>query len=448
MAWYWWLILGALIGWLVEWVIDWVYWRNRVSELREQSAKYEAEIEAMRGERDQASLTLRTLRSDTERAQGELAALRGEYEQSQGLVATLRDDNQRAQAEATTLRTENQRLSRDLAVALEDARALTGLRGEFDQLQTNFAAASAERDQLNAELDGARSRRAEFDTQLQRAKGELESLRSQLAGCGDERGSLQSELASLRGTATEREQEAGSLRARLAEFMAAGAARAEKLVDSGKAFFAGGVDERHEETPELGFSPGGEVVADDVVATTEAGPAVFGATLGAEIPETDAQVTLDGEAGAPTQYRDPLIDIDGIGPAYEQRLFAANIMTFDQLAGLSPDQVRRIVEPDRWQEVELSACEAWIADARQRATTQPLYIASTRDPLIDIDGIGPVYEQKLFSAGVTTFEQLAQMTPAQVRAIIKPEGWQNVDFAAWIAAAAEFAGRRGKERND
>nr|MCU0490498.1 lamin tail domain-containing protein [Chloroflexaceae bacterium] len=62
-----------------------------------------------------------------------------------------------------------------------------------------------------------------------------------------------------------------------------------------------------------------------------------------------------------------------------------------------------------------------------------------RDPLRDVNGIGPVYEKRLFEAGVTTFERLSQLKPDEIKAIIKPQDWQALDFDAWIAEARQFA---------
>lgn len=131
--------------------------------------------------------------------------------------------------------------------------------------------------------------------------------------------------------------------------------------------------------------------------------------------------------------RDPLIDINGIGPVYEKRLNEAGIWTFAELAALTPERVRAIINPEKWQLVE---AEKWIEEARLR-----VYQANP-DPLIDINGIGPVYQQKLFDAGVYTFEQLAAMTSDQLTAIIQPEEWQKVDFDRWIAEAKQFASRQ------
>lgn len=68
----------------------------------------------------------------------------------------------------------------------------------------------------------------------------------------------------------------------------------------------------------------------------------------------------------------------------------------------------------------------------------------TRDPLIDINGIGPVYEQRLFDAGIYTFADLAAQSPARLRELVGAKSWQETETEAWIAEAQQFiqAGRR------
>ncbi len=66
-----------------------------------------------------------------------------------------------------------------------------------------------------------------------------------------------------------------------------------------------------------------------------------------------------------------------------------------------------------------------------------------RDDLEEIDGIGPVFERKLYDAGIFTFEQLAGTAPEKIRAIIAPQKWQKIEPEKWIVESAEFA-KRGK----
>lgn len=62
-----------------------------------------------------------------------------------------------------------------------------------------------------------------------------------------------------------------------------------------------------------------------------------------------------------------------------------------------------------------------------------------RDDLKVIKGIGVVFEEKLFEAGITTYGSLAGTSAEEIAAIIRPEDWQNYDFYDWIRQAAELA---------
>ena len=64
--------------------------------------------------------------------------------------------------------------------------------------------------------------------------------------------------------------------------------------------------------------------------------------------------------------RDNLERINGIGPVFAQRFNAANILTFDQLAALSPERVNEIIAPQPWQQIDP---EAWIAEAKAFANS-------------------------------------------------------------------------------
>jgi predicted flap endonuclease-1-like 5' DNA nuclease len=61
-----------------------------------------------------------------------------------------------------------------------------------------------------------------------------------------------------------------------------------------------------------------------------------------------------------------------------------------------------------------------------------------RDSLIDINGIGPVYERRLFDAGIYTFAELAAQSPEQLRELVGAKSWQDIDTEAWIAEARQF----------
>ena len=147
------------------------------------------------------------------------------------------------------------------------------------------------------------------------------------------------------------------------------------------------------------------------------------------------------EAAAPTSIpAQNLSAIRGIGPVFQQRFYETGIGTYAELAALSDAQVEIIIQPKPWQEFNY---ESWNEQARRLAeetdTVGAVWNGIVPDDLSEIRGIGQVFKQKLYDAGIMTFADLATKTPAELKAIIRPEGWQAVNFADWIAQARELA---------
>lgn len=84
-----------------------------------------------------------------------------------------------------------------------------------------------------------------------------------------------------------------------------------------------------------------------------------------------------------------------------------------------------------------------LATATVAPTATPLVTptaAAVRDDLMKISGIGPTYAGRLYSAGITTYAALAQLTPAQIKGIVAPGRTGNfIDAESWIAQAQALA---------
>jgi len=72
---------------------------------------------------------------------------------------------------------------------------------------------------------------------------------------------------------------------------------------------------------------------------------------------------LEGLSTTEAEFAEPddLTAIGGIGRAFAQRLNEAGILTYQQLADLTADQVREITSAAQWQ----GDPEAWIAEAQE-----------------------------------------------------------------------------------
>lgn len=106
------------------------------------------------------------------------------------------------------------------------------------------------------------------------------------------------------------------------------------------------------------------------------------------------------------------------------------------------------LEEERRHQAELAAAHAEISRLRSQAAElswpakEAIDEVVQRDPLEQIQGIGPLFAQRLHEAGIFTFDQLAATTPTAVRAALQPEPSQRIDAEAWIAQAKSLIDHR------
>jgi predicted flap endonuclease-1-like 5' DNA nuclease len=72
-----------------------------------------------------------------------------------------------------------------------------------------------------------------------------------------------------------------------------------------------------------------------------------------------------------------------------------------------------------------------------RIETNP--VIEAKDPLEKIDGIGQIYQTKLYEAGIRTFAQLAAASPSRITEVVEPQNWQTIDIMKWRREAALYA---------
>jgi len=135
----------------------------------------------------------------------------------------------------------------------------------------------------------------------------------------------------------------------------------------------------------------------------------------------------------------------GIGSVFEQRLYAAGIGTFWELANLTDDDFKRILELDDRQLLRVDF-EAIRNDARRLAletdSVGRVWQGEEPDDFEPLEGIGSVYERKLYEAGICTFEALANATVEQLMAICPPTKLRKPNYADWIAQARIMAQKK------
>ncbi len=130
--------------------------------------------------------------------------------------------------------------------------------------------------------------------------------------------------------------------------------------------------------------------------------------------------------------------VAGIGPVFEERLYAAGIGSYWALAELPDDQLATTLDV-RAGQVDLAAIK--VAAMRRAVETDSLGRTWNGTPPDDFDmlpGIGEVYERRLYEAGICTYQTLAATTPGRLAEICQAPPMRTPDYAAWIALATEL----------
>lgn len=505
-----WIIVGVIIGWVVEWIVDWLFWRRGGEGLAEKLAQAEAENRRLReqlAEAEQQAVRFNALEDEAkicrakladaevtvERLRAELNAVAGQspqeedcFERINGIGATFADRfndagiltfaqladstpervqevarpeewqkvepkgwiarakelatekaeafqrilsqhqaQEQLQEKLAQLETENGRLlsltAADKSVnlaALEGQTSPVGLaekKVDLAQFQPDFGQAPPHRDRLE-EIDGIgpsfarRFNEAGIYSFAQLALLMPERVREIIKPEKWQKIEPESWIAQAK-TRVDKDP--------LKDIVGVGDLYARRLNEAGIYSFAQLVTLTPEQVREV-VKAEGPIDAESWIEQAR----------GFAAKKVQTRAAFGTRARGLTLHKDPLVDIEGIGPVYVQRLNEAGVFTFWQLARLTPAQIQEIIKPEGWQKIEP---ESWITQAK--AMAEP-------DQLDEIDGIGSVYAQRLNEAGIYTFAQLAALTPAEIQEFVEAEGWQYANAADWIAQAKEIMAKR------
>ena len=130
-----------------------------------------------------------------------------------------------------------------------------------------------------------------------------------------------------------------------------------------------------------------------------------------------------------------LTSVAGIGSVRQQKLYNAGVGTFWELSNLDNDQLDSLFSlgASRLQRVDFNETRA---SARQLAdetdTVGLLWDGERVDDMEPIAGIGRVFEQRLYEAGLTTYESIAGTTPEYLAEVIHAPEFNQPDYGAWI----------------
>jgi predicted flap endonuclease-1-like 5' DNA nuclease len=161
------------------------------------------------------------------------------------------------------------------------------------------------------------------------------------------------------------------------------------------------------------------------------------------------------EAAAPAQVAvkvaeaaDDLTLIEGIGPKSAEALQAAGITSFAQVAKLSPEELEKAVKDRKVRLV--GTAEHWPHQAEIAATgdltaldefKRRLKGETVADDLTLIEGIGPKSAEARQAAGITTFAQMAKLSPEELGKAVKDRKVRLVGSTETWPMQAELAAK-------
>lgn len=161
----------------------------------------------------------------------------------------------------------------------------------------------------------------------------------------------------------------------------------------------------------------------------------------------DAAVTANRLPTLREDFQD-LAAVHGIGVAFEQRLYNAGVGTYWELAHVSDDDFVTILQLRDLQQKTIDL-DAIRADALRLATETgavgALWGGASPDDFESIAGIGGVFEQRLYDAGIRTYRTLAATSVEDLAAICQSRTPVAPDFAGWIAQAKALMSARGEQ---
>ena len=134
-----------------------------------------------------------------------------------------------------------------------------------------------------------------------------------------------------------------------------------------------------------------------------------------------------------------LAQVNGIGTVFEERLYDAGVGSFWELAGMPDEELIDILDLKRFQGVDLATIKAdALRLANETNSAGRVWDGTPPDDFEILEGIGQIYERRLYSAGICSYGALAEATPDRLAEICKAPAFHRPDYAFWIAQARKM----------
>lgn len=206
------------------------------------------------------------------------------------------------------------------------------------------------------------------------------------------------------------------------------------LLDSEKA--VEGLPAPPAETPRADAPP--SVTATAAIAATAAALAAGAAGAARGQAPTRVSDVDPAHAARSRGYPDDLTQIAGVTRGYQQRLYAAGIYTWHQVATGDVNVLADVTGASRDAQVERWPVGAK-ALAERHGRINAAYSGPPPDDLTRIRGIHAAEAQALYHAGITSYRQLADTPEEELAALVAGSEAESHEYAAWRRVAQSLA---------
>ena len=136
------------------------------------------------------------------------------------------------------------------------------------------------------------------------------------------------------------------------------------------------------------------------------------------------------------------IPVKGVGSVYETKLYAGGIGTYWELSETAEEDLVRVLEIQDFQATDFAAMKADALElAEETDSVGRDWDGTPPDDFEQLEGIGEVFERRLYDAGVCTFRALAEVSEDRLQEICQAPDWRRPDYATWIAQAKRLIAR-------
>ncbi len=322
--------------------------------------------------------------------------------------------------------------------------------------ERELAEANARFAGLDMSLNDAKWRIGELEAELGKVRGASNDYETRIAGLDKSLKDANWRVGELEGQVGGKDKDVNDLRWRIGELEAELASlRAARMEADGDLNARNTrVGELEAELAELRARP----VA---VAPAPVAPAAPVMLMKANKGFAEEAASQAGVEVVRTECPQHLSEIDGIGTVFEQRLFEYGIGTFWEVANLDDVEFRKALKLDeiaaasktgsKMLKIDLGAIRAdALRLAKETGTQGRTWLGGNPDDFEPIDGIGHVFELRLYNAGICTYEALIKAGAARLAEICqpptskRPARFKAPDYEGWIEQAIELMNKRNK----